>query len=204
MCEHISMLSFSLFLLPSSLSFYIPDSNPVLPYNDQVRERHLYTDNERRGLFLEITPDGRVTGSSVQTPLSVLELKSVQVGLTVIKGVSSSLYLCIDSSGQLRGQSLYTEADCTFRELLLADGYTRFLSSHHQLPVSLSSKVSTEQNGLPFSRFLPMRSDLLSGSLTENTAENQQKSQLQLNMGSDDPLRMVLTGVYSPQFSMER
>ena len=36
----------------------------------------------------------------------VLELRSVGAGQTVIKGVSSSLYLCMDSGGRLRGQVL--------------------------------------------------------------------------------------------------
>lgn len=34
----------------------------------------------------------------------VLELKSVQQGQTVIRGQSSSLFLCLDSRGHLRGQ----------------------------------------------------------------------------------------------------
>lgn len=34
----------------------------------------------------------------------VLELKSVRTGHVVIRGKSSSLFLCMDSTGQLRGQ----------------------------------------------------------------------------------------------------
>ncbi|CAB1312252.1 unnamed protein product [Coregonus sp. 'balchen'] len=179
LCAHISLLSCSLLvLLPLSISFYIPDSNPLLLFNDQVRERHLYT--------------------------GVLELRSVRAGETVIKGLSSSLFLCVDSTGQLRGQSHYTEADCTFREQLLADGYTRFLSLHHNLLVSLTSKLSTPQHGLPFSRFLPLRNILVSGSMTTNTDENRQQNQQQLDLDSDDPFGRGLTGVVSPQFSWDK
>lgn len=34
----------------------------------------------------------------------VLELKSVKSGHVVVKGKSSSLFLCVDSGGHLRGQ----------------------------------------------------------------------------------------------------
>ncbi|XP_055779457.1 fibroblast growth factor 21 [Salvelinus fontinalis] len=204
LCAHISLFSCSLLVLLSlSISSYIPDSNPLLLFNDQVRERHLYTDNQRKELFLEMTPDGKVTGSPAQTFHSVLEMRSVRQGETVIKGVSSSLFLCVDSIGQLRGQSHYTEADCSFRELLLADGYSRFFSSHHKLYVSLASKGSTPQHGLPFSRFLPLRNILVSRSMT-NTAENRQQNQQQLDLDSDNPFGRGLTGVVSPQFSRDK
>nr|XP_023862948.1 fibroblast growth factor 21-like [Salvelinus alpinus] len=161
------------------------------------------TDNQRKELFLEMTPDGKVTGSPAQTSHSVLEMRSVRQGETVIKGVSSFLFLCVDSIGQLRGQSHYTEADCSFRELLLADGYSRFFSSHHKLYVSLASKGSTPQHGLPFSRFLPLRNILVSRSMT-NTAENRQQNQQQLDLDSDNPFGRGLTGVVSPQFSRDK
>uniref|UniRef100_A0A667XJR1 Fibroblast growth factor n=1 Tax=Myripristis murdjan TaxID=586833 RepID=A0A667XJR1_9TELE len=130
----------------------------------------------------------------------LLELKSLQPGQIVIKGQSSSLYLCVDSQGHLRGQSHYTEADCTFRELLLADGYTRFLSLHHGLPVSLASKHSPEQNALPFTRFLPLRNTLAA----ETASVHHPKPQENLNMDSDDPLGMGLSSLVSPQFSADK
>ncbi|KAM4624495.1 fibroblast growth factor 21 [Polymixia lowei] len=197
-----SSLSAVLFilLLPLSLSFYLPDSNPLLSMGDPVRERHLYTENHRRGMYLEITPDGRVAGSAAQTIYSVLELRSVRPGQTVIKGLSSSLYLCSDSRGHLRGENHYTETDCTFRELLLADGYTRFLSSHHGVPVSLASKHSPEQQALPFTRFLPLRNTLTKEIVSEQLPERQER----FDMDSGDPLGMSLNSMVSPQFSMDQ
>ncbi|XP_051274434.1 fibroblast growth factor 21 isoform X2 [Dicentrarchus labrax] len=166
----------------------------------QVREVHLYTDNHRRGMYLQMTLDGRVSGSEAQTPYSVLELKSVKPGHIVIKGQSSSLFLCVGSGGHLRGQRLYTEADCTFRELLLADGYTRFLSSHHGFPVSLASKHSQDRNTVPFTRFLPLRNTLAGESGSEQPPNNQRY----FNMDSDDLLGMGLNTMVSPQFSLDK
>ncbi|XP_041819356.1 fibroblast growth factor 21 [Chelmon rostratus] len=196
-----SLSSFLLIIpLPFSLSFYLTDSNPLLSFDSQVREVHLYTDNHRRGMYLQMTLDGRVSGSDVQTPYSVLELKSVKPGHVAIKGQSSSLFLCVDSGGRLRGQRLYTEADCTFRELLLADGYTRFLSSHHGSPVSLASKHSPNRHTVPFTRFLPLRNTLAGESVSERPPNTQRS----FNVDSDDLLGMGLNAVVSPQFSVDK
>ncbi|XP_040924250.1 fibroblast growth factor 21 [Betta splendens] len=189
-----------LWIIPLSLSFYLPDANPLLSFNSQVRERHLYTDNHRRGMYLQMTLDGRVSGSDAQTSYSVLELKSVKPGHVVIVGKSSSLFLCVDDAGRLRGQGLYAEADCTFRELLLADGYTRFLSSHHGFPVSLASRQSPDRPAVPFTRFLPIRNTLME----EDDSERAAGSQKHFNMDSDDLLGMGLDSMVSPQFSVDQ
>ncbi|XP_056433555.1 fibroblast growth factor 21 [Gadus chalcogrammus] len=185
-------------LLQLGLSFYVPDSGPLLWLGDQVRERHLYTESHRRGLFLEMSPDGQVTGSAAQTPLSVLELRSVRAGDTVIRARLSSLYLCVDRAGHLTGQRQYTESDCTFREVILEDGYTHFLSVHHRLPISLAPRHSPGRQGLRFSRFLPLRSSLSE----ERVAEAPQTAQA-LNLDSEDPLGMGLGSLLSPAFSMD-
>ncbi|XP_070846894.1 fibroblast growth factor 21 [Chaetodon trifascialis] len=201
---HTSFSYLSCFLLiiqlPFSLSFYLTDSNPLLSFNSQVREVHLYTDNHRRGMYLQMSQDGTVSGSDAQTPYSVLEMKSVKPGHVVIKGQSSSLFLCLDSGGHLMGQRLYTEADCTFRELLLADGYTRFLSSHHGSPVSLASKHSPDRHSVPFTRFLPLRNTLAG----ESVSEQPQNTQRSFNLDSDDLLGMGLNAMVSPQFSVDK
>ncbi|GLD57447.1 fibroblast growth factor 21-like protein [Lates japonicus] len=146
-----------------------------------------------------MTLDGRVSGSAVQTPYSVLQLKSVKPGHIAIKGQSSSLFLCVDSGGRLRGQSFYAEADCTFQELLLADGYTRFLSSHHGFPLSLASRHSPDRHAVPFTRFLPLRNTLTG----ESVSEQPPNSQRYFNVDSDDLLGMGLNSMGSPQFSMD-
>ncbi|XP_020496208.1 fibroblast growth factor 21 [Labrus bergylta] len=186
--------------LPFSLPFYLPDSNPLSNLNNQVREVLLYTDNHRRGMYLQMTLDGRVSGSDAQTPQSVMELKSINPGNVVIKGRSAALFLCMDSEGHLRGQRQYVEADCTFRELLLADGYTRFLSSHHGVPVSLASKHSPDRHAVPFTRFLPLRNTLAG----ESVPEQPQNNERYFNVDSDDLLGMGLNTVGSPQLSMDK
>ncbi|XP_020780000.2 fibroblast growth factor 21-like [Boleophthalmus pectinirostris] len=169
------------------------------PFGNQVRERHLYTDNHRRGMYLQITLDGQVSGSDSQTQYSVLELKSVQTGEVVIIGRKSSLFLCVDGRGRLRGQSHYTEADCTFRELLLADGYTRFICSHYGLPVSLAPKHSQDRHVVSFTRFLPLRNTL---SEVAATAEGIGR-QPYVNLDSHDPFGME-TAVVSPQIFIKK
>ncbi|XP_035262642.1 fibroblast growth factor 21-like isoform X1 [Anguilla anguilla] len=208
MSSYISYISVSLLLLlllPNSDTFYLPDSNPLLSFNDQVRERHLYTENKRQGLFLEMGTDGTVRGTPEQTANSVLELRSVRAGETVIRGVLSSLYLCVDRTGRLRGERLYMEADCTFNESLL-DGYTLFLSKHHGFPVSLAPKLLRDKQFPPFSQFQPLRNLLSSGKEKEERQnENAKPEQQRLDIDSEDPFGMGLqVSVRSPGFhSME-
>ncbi|XP_028287611.1 fibroblast growth factor 21 [Parambassis ranga] len=151
-------------------------------------------------MYLQMTLDGRVTGNEAQTAYSVLQLKSVKPGHIIIKGQSSSLFLCVDSRGHLRGQSDYSEADCTFRELLLADGYTRFLSSHYGFPVSLASRHSPDQLTVPFTRFLPLRNTLTVEVVSEQPPNNQRT----FNVDSDDLFGMGLNSMVSPQFSVDK
>lgn len=97
-------------------------------------------------------------------------------------------------------QRHFAEADCTFREVLLADGYTRFLSLHHGTPVSLAPKRSPDQHTVPFTRFLPLRNTLAEESVSE-PASNRQGY---FNMDSDDLLGMGLNVMISPQFSVDK
>uniref|UniRef100_A0AAV2LFW6 Fibroblast growth factor n=1 Tax=Knipowitschia caucasica TaxID=637954 RepID=A0AAV2LFW6_KNICA len=182
-----------------SLSLYIPPSNPLLAFGSQVRETHLYTDNHRRGMYLQISLDGKVSGSDRQTQYSELQLKSVQSGEVVIVGRGSSLFLCTDSGGSLRGQSHYSAADCTFRELLLADGYTRFVSSHYGLPVSLAPKHSQDPHAVAFTRFLPLRSTLPEAPPPTGAPSRPHS----VNLDSHDPLGME-TAVFSPQIFIQK
>uniref|UniRef100_A0A3B3ZNR3 Fibroblast growth factor n=1 Tax=Periophthalmus magnuspinnatus TaxID=409849 RepID=A0A3B3ZNR3_9GOBI len=129
----------------------------------------------------------------------VLELKSVQTGEVVIIGRKSSLFLCVDGRGHLRGQSHYSEADCTFRELLLADGYTRFISSQYGLPVSLAPKHFQDRHAVSFTRFVPLRNTLSEVAPTAEAIGRQPY----VNLDSNDPLGME-TAVVSPQIFMQK
>lgn len=151
-------------------------------------------------MYVQIAADGTVSGSDLQTLYSVLELKSVQMGHVALRGKWSSLFLCMDAAGHLRGQRLYVEADCTFRELLLADGYTRFLSSHHGSPLSLAPKQSPGRHAVPFTRFLPLRNTLAGESASDQPPNNPRL----FNVDSEDLLGMAHASVISPQFSAEK
>ncbi|XP_046703983.1 fibroblast growth factor 19-like isoform X3 [Silurus meridionalis] len=137
----------------------IHHSSPLLAYSDQVRHRHLYTDGKLHGLFVEILSDGSVSATQTQTPYTVLELKAVRAGYTVIRGVKSDLYLCVNAAGLLHAVSVFVDADCSFNEMVQPDGYTHFLSAHHGLPVSLSFNVPPGKHTLTLSRFLPLTTD---------------------------------------------
>ncbi|KAL6488185.1 hypothetical protein MHYP_G00019260 [Metynnis hypsauchen] len=130
---------------------------------------------------------------------AVLELKAIKPGQTAIWGVESSLYLCVDASGQLTALTVFLDADCSFTELLQPDGYTHFLSSHHKLPVSL-----TLTHMFPYSKFLPLRKSLI----IETTADEQDNPghfEVEADLDSDDPLRFRQTfqNLRSPVFHME-
>ncbi|XP_061666454.1 fibroblast growth factor 21 isoform X2 [Syngnathoides biaculeatus] len=172
----------------------------VFAFDSQVREGHLYTENHRRGMYLQISQDGSVSGSDVQTPYSVLQWQSVQPGHIAIKGQRSSLFLCADSGGSLRGQTHFSEDDCTFREILLADGYTRFLSPRHGFPVTLASRRSPDRHGVPFTRFLPLKDTLP----RESASERAPIRETHFNLDSDDLLGMSRDSVASPQFSVQK
>ncbi|XP_077482273.1 fibroblast growth factor 21-like [Stigmatopora argus] len=198
---NITLGCFFLFtLLPFAQSFYLADSNPLLAFSSQVREGHLYTENHRRGMYLQISQDGSVSGSDVQTPYSALQLRSVQPGHIAIKGQRSSMFLCTDSGGSLRGQSHFSEDDCTFQELLLADGYTRFLSPRHGFPLSLASRRSPDRH-VPFTRFLPLKETL---PREETPSEPAPIRETYFNLDSDDLLGMSQGSVLSPQFAVEK
>ncbi|XP_067271537.1 fibroblast growth factor 21 [Pseudorasbora parva] len=162
---------------------YVPAQNVPLPFDTQVRELLLYTETKSHGLFLEMNPDGSVRGSPEKGQNCVLELRSVQAGETVIKSVATSLILCVDDEDNLKGQLQYIKKDCTFKELLLEDGYSAFLSPHTKLPVLLTSKQSGRKHGAPLSRFLPIMNKVAEDSQIQAVKQY-------INLDSDDPLGM--------------
>ncbi|XP_058243555.1 fibroblast growth factor 19-like [Hemibagrus wyckioides] len=199
-------LRFSLSLPLSNLHSFSPsihDSSPVLAFNDQVRQRHLYVENKHNSLFVEILPNGTVSVTQGQTPYTLLELKAVKPGYTAIRGVMSSLYLCMNGAGHLFTLSVFLDADCSFSEMLQPDGYTHFLSAHHRLPVSLSLKGSPGKHTLTFSQFLPLRTHL---SMEIQGYEEPSIFLTTADFDSDDPLRLTNTqqDLRSPMFHINQ
>ncbi|KAF4116150.1 fibroblast growth factor 21 [Onychostoma macrolepis] len=175
---------------PLHWCMYVPVQNVLLPFSTQVRERLLYTDNRKYGLFLEMKPDGSVIGSPVEKLNCVFSLRSVKAGETVIQSETTSLFLCVDDNDNLKGQPHYTEGDCTFQELLQSDGYSFFLSPHNKRPVSLLSKQSGQKHGAPLTRFLPvMNTQLAMAGKGEDSQIQEVKQYIKdINLDSDDPL----------------
>lgn len=154
-----------------------------------VKSGHVAIKGQSTSLFLCMDSEGHLTGQ-VQQAKKTLNVKRMPSFLSL---TDSSL--CISCPFQ----SHYSEADCTFRELLLADGYTRFLSSHHRSPVSLASKHSPDRHTVPFTRFLPLRNTLAGESVSE-----QPHNPRYFDVDSDDPLGMGLNDVVSPQLSVDK
>ncbi|KAG9481610.1 hypothetical protein GDO78_010707, partial [Eleutherodactylus coqui] len=110
----------------------IRDSSPILDYSDQVRIKHLYADNEHTHLHLQITPEGKVSGTKEKNLYSVLEIKAIKPSILVIRGIKTTRYLCMDSGHHLYGATDYKEDDCNFRETPENDGYNLYHSEKHR------------------------------------------------------------------------
>ncbi|XP_076853617.1 fibroblast growth factor 21 [Brachyhypopomus gauderio] len=183
----------------------VPISSVLAPFAGIARERLLYTESKRHGLFLQLREDGSVDGSSVQSAYCVLELRSIRAGETVIRGVATSLFLCVDPAGQLRGQKQYKQEDCTFRELLL-DSRSLFLSPHTGLPVSLPSKRFKGKHGHSLSWFLPVLNTQKMDQVGE--AQKETDSLPSGALDSDDPFGVELfplpRTVFSPSMHIKK
>ncbi|XP_034536128.1 fibroblast growth factor 19 [Notolabrus celidotus] len=122
-----------------------------------VRLRHLYA--ARQGLHLLIGVDGQIHGSADQTLYSLLEIRPVDPGCVVIRGVATDRFLCIKRDGQLYSSTTYSRDDCTFREQILPDGYNVYISDGHGALLSMGNHRQRQQGrdrGVPaLAQFLP-------------------------------------------------
>lgn len=61
----------AVFLLGVCQAHPIPDSSPLLQFGGQVRQRHLYTDDDQgTEAHLEVREDGTVVGATLRSPES--------------------------------------------------------------------------------------------------------------------------------------
>lgn len=152
-------LLMAVFLLGVCEAYPISDSSPLLQFGGQVRQRYLYTDDDQdTEAHLEIREDGTVVGTAHRSPESLLELKALKPGVIQILGVKASRFLCQQPDGTLYGSPHFDAEACSFRELLLKDGYNVYQSEAHGLPLRLPQKDSANQNPATRgpARFLPM------------------------------------------------
>ncbi|XP_018615945.1 fibroblast growth factor 19-like [Scleropages formosus] len=175
-----------------------------------VRLRHLYA--SRTGLHVRISADGRVDGSAVQSSDSLVEIRPVDIGFVVIKGVTSSCYLCMDTNGKLYGSLIYMKGECSFVERILPNGYNIYISEKHGKAISLHGgsmqRPHTQERGLNSgSLFLPMVSTLpvepenIHWMDPEEFDKRDQDPQSTLEVDSMDPFgKFSWTSINSPSF----
>ncbi|XP_008682738.1 fibroblast growth factor 21 [Ursus americanus] len=146
-------------LLEACQAHPIPDSSPLLQFGGQVRQRYLYTDDaQETEAHLEIRADGTVVGAARRSPESLLELKALKPGVIQILGVKTSRFLCQGPDGTLYGSLHFDPVACSFRELLLEDGYNIYHSETLGLPLRLPAHNSPYRDLAPRgpARFLPL------------------------------------------------
>ncbi|XP_006868234.1 PREDICTED: fibroblast growth factor 21 [Chrysochloris asiatica] len=179
----------AVFLLGVCGAHPIPDSSPLLQFGGQVRQRYLYTDDaQQTEAHLEIRADGTVRGAARQSPESLLELKALKPGIIQILGVKTSRFLCQGPDGVLYGSLHFDPAACSFRELLLEDGYNVYQSEAHGLPLRLPPHNTPYRDLASWgpARFLP-----LPGLLPESPESPGVLALEPPDVGSSDPLSMV-------------
>ncbi|XP_072516936.1 fibroblast growth factor 19 [Salminus brasiliensis] len=125
-------------------------------WGEPVRLRHLFA--ARPGLHLQISTDGKIGGSHLQSSQSLVEIRTVDTGCVVIKGVASSRYLCMEANGKLYGSHIYVKEDCLFLERIQPDGFNTYISGKHGTYLSLGGGKNRPQSDL--SQFLPMLNTL--------------------------------------------
>ncbi|MBN3270976.1 FGF7 factor, partial [Polyodon spathula] len=128
-----------------------------------VRVRRLFC---RTHWYLTIDEMGKIEGTGEQNNrYSILEIRTVSVGIVAIKGVESEYFLAMNKSGKLYGRKTCNE-DCNFKELILENKYNTYSSAKwtqkgNDMYVSLSvkgvvmkGKKTKKENKA--SHFLPM------------------------------------------------
>ncbi|XP_036385779.1 fibroblast growth factor 10a [Megalops cyprinoides] len=144
--SHLSCLSLLLALLLCSLPVACHNArramrSPRVTNSSMVVGRHVRSYNHLQGdvrrrklfsfqkFFLRIDKNGKVNGTkSKDDPFSILEIKSVDVGIVAIKGLSSNYYLAISKKGELYGAKEFG-TDCKLKERIEENGYNTYASA---------------------------------------------------------------------------
>ncbi|XP_013860020.1 fibroblast growth factor 22 [Austrofundulus limnaeus] len=128
-----------------------------------VRLRRLYSANK---FFLCIDKTGKVDGTRRKSYAdSLMEIRSVSVGVVAIKSVSNGLYLAMSKKGTLFGSVKYSPS-CKFKERIEENGYNTYASLRwkhggRQMFVSLNGRGKPRRGHKarrrhPSTHFLPM------------------------------------------------
>ncbi|XP_077353397.1 fibroblast growth factor 10a [Festucalex cinctus] len=123
--------------LPRATNLSSSPSSAAAVVGRHVRSsyNHLQGDVRRRKLFsyqkffLRIDKKGKVNGTkSEDDPYSILEIKSVDVGVVAIRGLSSNYYLAISKKGELYGARDFGP-DCRLIERIEENKYNTYASA---------------------------------------------------------------------------
>ncbi|XP_027882649.1 fibroblast growth factor 22 [Xiphophorus couchianus] len=128
-----------------------------------VRLRRLYSANK---FFLCIDKTGKVDGTRRKNYAdSLMEIRSVSVGVVAIKSVNTGLYLAMSKKGTLFGSVTYSPS-CKFKERIEENGYNTYASLRwkhggRQMFVSLNGRGKPRRGHKarrrhPSTHFLPM------------------------------------------------
>ncbi|XP_007526319.2 fibroblast growth factor 6 [Erinaceus europaeus] len=94
------------------------------------RQRRLYC-NVGIGFHLQVSPEGRVSGTHDESPYSLLEISTVERGVVSLFGVRSALFVAMNSKGRLYATPSF-QVECRFRETLLPNNYNAYESDVHR------------------------------------------------------------------------
>ncbi|XP_059244405.1 fibroblast growth factor 22 isoform X2 [Mustela nigripes] len=113
-----------------------PRSYPHL--EGDVRWRRLFSSTH---FFLRVDTSGRVQGTRWRHGAdSIIEIRSIRVGVVVLKAVHTGFYVAMNRRGRLYGSRVYT-AHCRFQERIEENGYNTYASlrwRHHGRPMFLA------------------------------------------------------------------
>ncbi|XP_066492499.1 fibroblast growth factor 22 [Tiliqua scincoides] len=103
-----------------------------------VRWRQLYSSTQ---FFLRINSHGKVDGTRwKECPDSIMEIRSVGVGIVAIRSIHSGFYLAMNRKGKIYGTKVYSP-NCKFKECLEENHYNTYASllwQHRGRPMFLS------------------------------------------------------------------
>ncbi|XP_054835429.1 fibroblast growth factor 22 [Eublepharis macularius] len=131
-----------------------------------VRWRRLYSSTH---FFLHIDSTGKVEGTRwKKCPYSIVEIRSVHVGVVAIRSIHSGFYLAMNRKGKIYGTKVYS-LNCKFKERIEENGFNTYASLHwhhegRQMFLSLNGKGIPRQGTKTYrqhlsTHFLPMLLD---------------------------------------------
>ncbi|XP_060611295.1 fibroblast growth factor 7 [Anolis sagrei] len=92
-----------------------------------VRVRRLFSGTQ---WYIKIDKRGKIKGIHEQNSnYSILEIRTVAVGIVAIKGVASEFFIAMNKSGKLYGKKVCNE-DCNFIERIQENNYNTYASAN--------------------------------------------------------------------------